>query len=390
MNDLRQQGTQVYKSLKKQAAAKGMLATIQQSDLLSALETCKWAVDKRPTIPILGTALLEAGSDMLTLTSSNLEQSIRCTRPAQIAAEGSAAIPVQYLTRYLREVPSGELKLSLSGDDLTVKGDHYSATFTGMSKESFPTITERPAPQFEIEAADLRTAFQKVKFAISQEESRFTLSGALLQVCGCEFIMAAMDVHRMSYVRALLPFPAVAEVRFLIRLAAMKAALEILPELCKVQVSSDSDNLYFSCGSVALSSRKLTGNFPDYTRALPKGDTPRFIVDRLAMISAITRALVLADGRSRMVRSNFEREWVAMDAESFETGTAHERVPCECHGYVADVAVAFNGGYVLEALGSMTEERVAISVKDAKSALEITAVDAGAVQHRNVIMPMRS
>ena len=130
----------------------------------------------------------------------------------------------------------------------------------------------------EIPVKLLSSMISRTAFAISMEESRFTLNGALLLLGGDGMTMVATDGHRLAYVqspmdangasskgfRALIPKKAMGEI--------VKLAEESGPD-SKVVFAGDENHLFFRFGERLLITRKLTGNFPDYERVLPKDNT---------------------------------------------------------------------------------------------------------------------
>ena len=243
----------------------------------------------------------------------------------------------------------------------------------GMSRESFPELPEMPETIAELPVKLLSSMISRTAFAISTEESRFTLNGALLLLRGATMTMVATDGHRLAFVegcsgvgegagsfRALIPKKAMAEI---VKLADLSG-----PEGAAV-FAGDDNHLFFKIGERLLITRKLTGNFPDYERVLPKDNQHTARLNRDEIRAAIERVSQFADERSRAIRVQFTNGEVRVFSSSVETGDSEESVPSEYQG--PELEIGFNAGYLLDFMRAIPQDKVTFELKDSKSAGEI-------------------
>ena len=156
----------------------------------------------------------------------------------------------------------------------------------------------------------------------------------------------------------------------------------------KAVFAGDDNHLFFQVGHRLLITRKLTGNFPDYERVLPKDHQHTATLERNEIRSAIERVAQFADERSRAIRVQFAAGEVRVFSSSVETGESEESVPGEYHG--PDLEIGFNAQYLLDFLRAISQDHVAFELKDQKSAGELRpAGDSVPDQYRYVVMPMR-
>jgi DNA polymerase III subunit beta len=376
--------------------------TVSKADLVRELSLSQGVVEKKTTIPILSNVLLEAREDRLYLTATDLELGLRTSCPAKVKKSGSGTIPARKLLDYVRLLPDS---------DITVKfAENHWANFTcgrsrtriaGMSRESFPELPIMPDTIAEIPVKQLSAMIARTMFAISMEESRFTLNGALLLLAEKTLTMVATDGHRLAYVRrpanwdavsanghgvaykALVPRKAMAEIIKLSDDAAADA---------KVRFGGDDNHLFFEFGPRLLITRKLTGNFPDYERVLPQDNTNIATLSKDEIRSAIERVAQFADERSRAIRVQFTAGEVKVFSSALETGESEESVPGEYSG--PDLEIGFNAQYLLDFLRTIPQDRVSFGLKDQKSAGELQPGSAKEQadeqeQYRYVVMPMR-
>jgi DNA polymerase-3 subunit beta len=351
-------------------------------------------VEKKTTIPILSNVLLEASGDRVALTATDLELGIRCSCPARIKKEGSGTVPARKLLDYVRLLPEGDVNMKfLENHWASITAGRSRTRIAGMSRESFPELPQMPAPIAEIPVKTLTSMIARTSFAISMEESRFTLNGALLLIRPEGLTMVATDGHRLAFVqspsgenghmdqqfRALIPKKAMAE---LLKLADDGG------EDSKAVFAGDDNHLYFQVGHRLLIARKLTGNFPDYERVLPKDHPLMAKLQRDEIRSAIERVAQFADERSRAIRVQFTPGEVRIFSSSVEMGESEESVPSDYQG--PDLEIGFNAQYLLDFLRAIPQASVAFELKDQKSAGEMRpAGESLADQYRYVVMPMR-
>ena len=368
--------------------------TVTKADLVRELGLSQGVVERKTTIPILSNVLFEVEAERLTITATDLELGIRCTAPAKVKSKGAGTIPAKKLLDYARLLPEG---------DVTIKvGENHWANLTcgrtktriaGMSRESFPELPDRPPALTQFPIGLLAALISKTVFAISAEESRFTLNGALLLLRGEKVTMVATDGHRLALAesdnplgsadlnfRALLPRKAMNE---LLKLAADTADRDT-----PMAFAGDDNHLFFGIGERLLISRKLTGNFPDFERVLPKSHTHSVEFNRDELRAAIERVSQFSDERSRAIKVRFGDNEATLQSGTSESGESEEPLGVEYGG--PTVEIGFNAQYLLEYLRAVPEPKVTFHFKDAQSAGEMrSGGDAVSGQYRYVVMPMR-
>jgi DNA polymerase-3 subunit beta len=372
--------------------------TVSKADLVRELSLSQGVVEKKTTIPILSNVLLEARDNRLFLTATDLELGLRTSCPARVKKEGSGTIPARKLLDYVRLLPDAEITVKFL--------ENHWANFTcgrsrtriaGMSRESFPELPVMPEVITEISVKQLSAMISRTMFAISMEESRFTLNGALLLLGDKTMTMVATDGHRLAYVqrpfetanghgaayKALVPRKAMAEILKLSEDASSGDGAE-----AKVRFGGDDNHLFFEFGPRLLITRKLTGNFPDYERVLPHDNSNIAKLVKDDIRSAIERVAQFADERSRAIRVQFMAGEVKVFSSALETGESEESVPGEYSG--PDLEIGFNAQYLLDFLRAVPQNHVIFGLKDQKSAGELQpSGDDIQEQYRYVVMPMR-
>lgn len=368
--------------------------TVSKNDLVRELGLSQGVIEKKTTIPILSNILIEASDKGLVLTATDLELGIRCTTQANVKSKGSGTVPAKKLLDYVRLLPDADVQVKFSESHWASLVCGRSKTrIAGISRDSYPELPAMPEAKASFPIGLISSMIGKTIFSISAEESRFTLNGALLLVDGEKLTMVATDGHRLAMVhevnplgspsandRALLPRKAMGEL--------LKLAGESSGKDAPVHYSSDDNHLFFRIGDRLLISRKLTGNFPDFERVLPKSHSQVVVLDREELKASIERVAQFSDERSRAIKVRFADNETTIHSSVSEAGESEEVLPVEYGG--PTVEIGFNAQYLLDFLRAVPEPKVGIHFKDAQSAGEMRpAGEETAAQYRYVVMPMR-
>jgi DNA polymerase-3 subunit beta len=367
--------------------------TVSKADLVRELNLSQGVVEKKTTIPILSNVLLEVAGDRLSLTATDLELGIRCATPARAKTSGAGTIPAKKLLDYVRLLPEGDVNFKFSDNHwASITCGRSRTRIAGMSRESYPELPQMPAPLAQLPIGLLAAMISKTIFAISAEESRFTLNGALLVLGESTVTLVATDGHRLALVECENPLPGATPYKALLPRKAMSEILKLASDsedkAAAVDFAGDDNHLFFQLGSRLLMSRKLTGNFPDYDRVLPKSHSHSVEVDREEFRAAIERVSQFADERSRAIKIRFGDNEATIHSSLSESGESEENLAVEYGG--PTVEIGFNAQYLLEFLRAVPDPKVAFHFKDAQSAGELTPSGEGVdYKYRYVVMPMR-
>jgi DNA polymerase-3 subunit beta len=365
----------------------------KKSEVLRELNLTQGVVERKTTIPILSNLLIEASESSLRISATDLELGIRCGCPAKVKKEGSGTIPAKRLLEIVRSLPEAEIKFKvLENHWVQVNCERSAFKLVGMAKDSFPVLPVAPKPLAAIPASVFTSMIHKTIFAISSEESRYTLNGALLLLKPDSVAMVATDGHRLAMVEKQTPIAGLSnELRVLIPKKAMGELQRLLPEADEatlVQFSKDDSHLYFSVGERVLISRMLTGQFPNYEAVLPRDNKKTVELEKDAVTAAIKRVALLADERSRAIRLQLDKDKLEVFSSSGEYGEAHEILDAK---FPHDaLQIGFDYQYLLDFLNVVGEGgKIRLELKDEQSAGQFRPGDEEAYRYRYVVMPMR-
>ncbi len=374
------------------AAATTMEITVGKSELLRELTATQGVVERKTTIPILSNYLFEAVGDKLSLTATDLDLSLRTSCSAKVKKEGACTIPARKLHDYVKLLPDADITIRLLENHwVSIRCGRSNTKMVGMAKSNFPGLPVFPsAGAIKIPAAVLRSMIAKTGFAIASEESRYTLNGALMVLKPESMTMVATDGHRLAHVeRSGEKFEGVSgEKKTLIPKKAMDELKSLLDsDVETIDFAKDESTLFFRVGPRLLTSRQLTGQFPNYEAVLPKDISKSIALHGEELGAAIARVAQFADERSRAVRLRLEKGELKISASSTETGESEDSLEVAYDG--EPMAIGFNAQYLMDFIKATGSCEVKLELKDAQSAGQLRPAEGEDYKYRYIVMPMR-
>ncbi len=366
--------------------------SVKKFDLLEELETTQGVVERKTTIPILSNLLCEAKGNRLTITATDLELSVRTSCEAKVKKDGAGTIPAKKLLELVRLLPNEEIRFKLLENHwVHITCDRKNYKLVGMSKDNFPALPSFPHTLVKIPAKLLAGLIGKTTFAISQEESRYTLNGALLVLKPASLTMVATDGHRLAIAETDHKFEGLStETRVLIPKKAMNEVQRLASQSDDdgvVEFAQDESHLFFQFGRRLLTCRKLTGQFPNYEAVLPRDVNKAVVIERGELQDALRRVSQLADQRSHAVKFVLASEGLEISSSSPEYGEAKEAIDKEFKG--DPIAIGFNAQYLLDFLAAAPDGPISFELKDEQSAGQLRPLGDENSRYRYVVMPMR-
>jgi DNA polymerase III subunit beta len=380
-------------ALASAAGTATMEITVSKFELLRELTATQGVVERKTTIPILSNYLFEAGGDKLSLTATDLDLSLRTSCNAKVKKEGSCTIPARKLHDYVKLLPDADITIKLLENHwVSIRCGRSNTKMVGMARSNFPGLPPFPnAGVVNVPAQVLRGMIAKTGFAIANEESRYTLNGALMVLKPESITMVATDGHRLAHIeRGGEKFEGISgEMKTLIPKKAMDE-LKILLDSTDTDViefAKDESTLFFRIGPRLLTSRQLTGQFPNYEAVLPKDNSKSVSVDAQELSAAISRVAQFADERSRAVRLKLDKGEMKLSASSSETGESEDSIEISYNG--ESLTIGFNAQYIIDFLKAVGAGDVRLELKDAQSAGQLRPAEGEEYKYRYIVMPMR-
>jgi len=367
-----------------------MQFSVSKNALLKELNLLQGIVEKKTTIPILSNVLIETANDSaISLVATDLDVSLQTECQAESKRAGSIVLQAKKLFEIVRNLPDAEINFTKEDNDW-VKVLCASSEFriVGQAKEHFPSTPKSEKAGLRIPAATMNGLINRTVFAITQEESRYALNGALLLYSEGKLQMVATDGHRLALAGANIDSEDTDQMKVIIP----KKALTELAKLTAgveddLELSRDENHLYFEVQNRHLTSRMLAGQFPNYELVLPKNNDKTISLNADKITQAIRRAALMADERSHGVKIDLSSGKLSITSQSADVGEAKEVIPLDYSG--ESLSVGFNASYMLDFLGVVGTDEVLLELKDEQSPALMRPSGDEQRDYRYVVMPMR-
>src|SRR5882724_2784155 len=369
-----------------------MQFVVSKQNLQKELGFVQGVVEKKNTIPVLSNILIESvGENTIRFTGTDLDVTIRCDMDAEdISTPGSICVQARKLFEIARLLPDAPVTFKKEDNDwVTVTCDKTRFKMVGVAKDAFPEVPNSKSTPTKISASVMKVFVDRTIFAITQEESRYTLSGAKFILDDTGAKMVTTDGHRLAYVErkgvskngsdsidTLIPRKTLAE------LTKLTAGYE-----GDINLGMDENHIYCEVGPRLLISRMLYGQFPNYDMVMPKNNDKSVQFDSTLLNSAIRRVALMADERSHAIRFHLEPNQLVISAQNAEEGEARETVQTDYNGEETDIG--FNAQYLQDFLNVIGDGAVAFEFKDGNSQAQLRPAEGGEYEYKYVVMPMR-
>lgn len=371
-----------------------MKISIERSVLLKAVSQAQSVVERRNTIPILANVLIEAEGDTAQFRATDLDIEVVDKAAAMVERAGATTVAATTLHEIVRKLPDGAL-VTLTDDGaagrLTVEAGRSNFSLATLPREDFPVMaTSEYSSNFSAPAPVLRRLFDKSKFAISTEETRYYLNGVYMHIADSEGGKAlravATDGHRLARIDADLPAGAAEMPGVIVPRKTVGELRKLLDDDdMEIAVSVSETKVRFATPNITLTSKVIDGTFPDYTRVIPQGNTRKLEVDAAEFAKAVDRVATVSSERSRAVKLQLDEDRLVLSVNSPDSGAAEEELAVAYND--ERLEIGFNAKYLLEIASQVDRENAVFMFNSAGDpTLMREGNDTSAVY---VVMPMR-
>ncbi|MEM7520666.1 MAG: DNA polymerase III subunit beta [Pseudomonadota bacterium] len=371
-----------------------MKFSIERAALLKAVSQAQSVVERRNTIPILANVLIEADGSDVSFRATDLDIEVVDKAPAQVERAGATTVSATLLHEIVRKLPDGAL-INLNADTaagrMTVEAGRSNFSLATLPREDFPVMASSEyACNFSAAAPELRRLFDKSKFAISTEETRYYLNGVYMHVSdmdgGKVLRCVATDGHRLARIDAELPEGATDMPGVIVPRKTVGELRKLLDDdEMKIAVSVSETKVRFATPQITLTSKVIDGTFPDYTRVIPQANTRKMEVDASDFAQAVDRVATVSSERSRAVKLQLDEDRLVLSVNAPDSGAAEEELVV-AYGD-EKLEIGFNAKYLLEIASQVDRENaVFLFNSSGDPTLMREGNDQSAVY---VVMPMR-
>lgn len=377
-----------------------MNLTIDRDVLLENLNTISRGLPQKSPMPILTGIRMEATSNDLFMTSSNIDLSVQIIisdKSLEIKEQGKAVIPGRFFIDIIRKVSSKTITLTLIEDRvLVIKADRAEYKLHVMDYVDYPTIEFVSLTNpITIEANILKNIIRQTCFATSQLEKKPILTGVNIGIHQNTLTAIATDSYRLS--KVIQPINGSYDINVTIPNKSLDELAKSLDgfEDC-LEMYLDNNCLLFRFKNVLFQTRLLDGNYPDTSRILPPTFPINVKFNKAELLDAVERVSLLSPRdkeKDREITYSIIKLVIKQDntieisTENTQIGDAKEEIIPTGINCSDTLLIGFSSRYLVEALRSFTCQEVTLNFSGPINPFVISADAEPNI--RQLILPVR-
>ena len=363
-----------------------MKFTIARSRFLDGLKAVQNVVAGKGSLPVLQNVLLEANGNELTMTTTDLDLSIKSTVDCEVQENGATTLPVKLLFNSISKAAEGLVEIEVDGNEsATIVAGSAKFKLAGLAEREFPRLPQDDESfGYEMPCQTLKEMLRKTSYAASQDDTRRTLKGVLMSFKDMKLTMVATDGRRLALVENEMEFPKDAERDIVLPSKAVQELQRALGNEENVKIQVQKSQICFQIENVMIFSKLVDDTYPNYIQVIPKNCAEQIIVDRQLLLDALDRASVMTMDEAHSTKLIFEANRLTVTSAASEIGSASDEVPIK---YVGEkIEIMFNPSYVMDPLKAIDDDEVKIELNNGHS----PAVIKCSIPFLYVLMPLRT
>ena len=358
---------------------------IIRSNFIEGLKAVQNIVAGKGSLPILQNVLLEAKGKELTMTTTDLDISIKATCACDVSEAGSTTLPVKLLFTAMSKVAECEVEIDVDAKErASISAGNARYKLAGMTEKEFPCLPkDEDAFLYSIPQQTFREMLRKVSYAASQDDTRRTLKGVLLSFKDLKLTMVATDGRRLALVENEVEFPKDAEKDIVLPSKAVCELQRSLSGEGDLTLIVQKSQICFKLDNLMIYSKLMDDAYPNYRQVIPKETSEHITVDRQLLLDALDRASVMTMDEAHSTKLIFESGKLTVTSAASDIGEAKDVVPIKYAG--EKIEIMFNPSYVMDPLKVLDEDEVKVNLNDGHSPAVITC----GIPFLYVLMPLR-
>jgi DNA polymerase-3 subunit beta len=325
----------------------------KRADLAQAVGVVASVVPARTSIPILQNVKVTASEGELIVTATDMEMGLRYeVRDVGIQKSGAAALPAQKLNQILRDIRDDEVKFDVDGKLASIEIEGGQFKIAGADPQDFPEFPEFvEGRSVKVAVDDFRDMVRKTAFAVSQEPSRYALTGVLFVLRESEARMVGTDGKRLAYVKKRIKGGPKEEIRVIVPPKALHLVEKIVGEEDEeIAFEFEETQVKARTGAGRMFARLVEGAFPNYEDVIPADADKKVSIPAADFEYRLRLAAAMTDDKSRVVKFHISKDRMKLFARRVtgDAGEASHEVQVKYAG--PEIDVSFNPDLFLDFL----------------------------------------
>ncbi len=337
---------------------------VQKSNLVNAIQTVQNVITSKSALPILSNILIETQSNVLRLTATDLDIGITCAIPVDIQEQGAITVPAKRFSDIIKEFPLDVISITTKkNNQVNIDSDMCQFKIMGLAKEDFPRLPEfKDKKVIKIDQGVFKQILLLTSFAVSLDETRYVLNGILLKITKGILTLVSTDGKRLAIAERKLTVDADLEISIIVPIKTIHELNRNLKDEGELSFVVGNNQALFDLGEVAIVSRLIEGEFPDYKQVIPAPSDNKMKVDRNQFLLAVKRAALLATQDYQAVKLEVFKNKLVISKSTPDVGEFHEELAVEYQG--KELVIGFNPIYLMDILKHLNEDMVHLELTD--------------------------
>lgn len=336
---------------------------ISSTALLRNLQSVSGVLSTSNTLPILDNFLFEITDNLLTISASDLETTMRTSLEVEANEGGKIAVPAKLLLEVLKNLPDQPCTFSVNHANFSIEisYDNGKSKMVGFNGDEFPKIpTIENSSSVKVSGEIISSAINKTLFASGNDDLRPVMSGVFCQFSPQDIIFVATDAHKLVRYRRT-DSTAESTSSFILPKKPLNLLKSTISNDMEVLIEYNESNAVFTFGDTVLVCRLIDGKYPNYEAVIPKENPNVLIIDRAQFLGSIKRVSIFANKTTHQIKLKLAGSELTLFAEDLDfSNEANERLTCNYNG--EDMEIAFNSRFLMEMLNNIDTKEVKLEM----------------------------
>ncbi len=338
-----------------------MRFTISRQELLEVAGNLQNLVPLKPVLPILSHILVEAKGSELLFTATDLTLGMSCRAEARIEQEGGATFPARRFFQLIKELPHASVEIVAKGQTIEIIAGSSVFKLHGLRHEDYPHLPNfTNSTKIKIASTVLKEALWATSFAVSREESRYTLMGLFMGLHDGKATFVGTDGKRLAKTK--IPLASSFSTNMIIPIKAVEEMQKLLSDTAEIALFLMPDKIALETEKTLFITKLLSGESPNYDRLIPQNSPITVNLQREELISLLRQVSLFTGEQNHAVRFLFRKGELLLEATSSEVGEGRVAMPVDFAG--EDLQIAFNPSYFIDILRHSHDETIKLQLTD--------------------------
>ncbi|MBO4394172.1 MAG: DNA polymerase III subunit beta [Spirochaetales bacterium] len=358
-----------------------------KNTILKELSNALDFTSQRNTLAVYANVCLILEGNNLTLKATDQKMSYVSEMTVDGMENGSTTVVCDKFLNIIKNLPDSNIIFEDSEDKIKIKPEGSSIEFKLRTIEAsaFPSLVfGDESGYFRVSQKDFTDMIGQVSFAVSDDESKYAMNGALLEKDGTSLIMVGTDGRRLSYINRQIgtEIPDFPKATIPSRFLNLIKKLSVGEGDFEINVGNNSISLRF--GTCTISSSLIKNDFPAYRRVIPENQSRVCIVNINTLSDALKRVSLLVENKFKKIILEFNENKLTVYCDESDVGAGREEIDCKYDG--EPQRCAMNYTYLLSPLKVMDGEEARIEFSEPGRPFTVKSEPERDYLH--VIMPM--